>query len=432
MGLWGSNTSSANRPKFLPEDDNASGSMGARQNAIATSGGWALASGLAASGNDNKDAQPEILVCIRNLAAIAGSATVRTIDWTDGAYADSATFDLTITFDEAIDMTSAALSANQVITNKAFILLNRIGFSDMEEDNTIAAQYHSGSGTNQIVFRGEIPTGRAGFIGFNTKAIVFDGTSQATEEDGVSILAIRQEGGTDAVPAGRIVLDSAAAIVGTVNGAITTATTALVLDGNSGTIAVGMKVYGQNNATSITDENGSTDLSQDGSLTVTATNGSTSVTLSRAITVANDIILNFSADGHDSLCDEGLDLIVQGDSGSTDVTALTRTGEDTVVLIGALEQGTDGSDSGGSIILDATAGSSANEFGGILAEDKTSDIVLYSQISDNTGTIVLEDGTGDSIVLNGIDSNSQDANEDLIQESGSLTSADVLGGVTVT
>ena len=73
MGLWGSTTSKDNRPKFLPEDDNASGSTGARQHAIATGGGWALSPGLAASGNDNKDAQPEVLVCIRNLAAVAGS-----------------------------------------------------------------------------------------------------------------------------------------------------------------------------------------------------------------------------------------------------------------------------------------------------------------------------------------------------------------------
>ena len=386
MGLWGSNTSSANRPKFLPEDDNASGSMGARQNAIATSGGWALASGLAASGNDNKDAQPEILVCIRNLAAIAGSATVRTIDWTDGAYADSATFDLTITFDEAIDMTSAALSANQVITNKAFILLNRIGFSDMEEDNTIAAQYHSGSGTNQIVFRGEIPTGRAGFIGFNTKAIVFDGTSQATEEDGVSILAIRQEGGTDSSPAGRIVLDSAAAVVATVNGAITTATTALVLDGNSGTIAVGMKVYGQANATSLTDAQGSTASSQDGSLTVAATNGSTSVTLNKAVTVANDVILNFSADGHDSVQGESIDFILEGVNGTTDVTGIPFTGGDDDVNI-ALETNTDGGD-GWRLVQDTAA--NVNEPFDV--EARTSDIAFYSQVGTTNGSASVLNG----------------------------------------
>ena len=75
MSLWGSSTSAESRPKFLPIDSNAAGSGGARENAIAVAGGWGLSPGLAASGNDNKAAQPEVLVCISNLADIFGSAT---------------------------------------------------------------------------------------------------------------------------------------------------------------------------------------------------------------------------------------------------------------------------------------------------------------------------------------------------------------------
>ena len=146
----------------------------------------------------------------------------------------------------------------------------------MVEDSTIAAMYFSGSGTNQLVFRGTAQTNAAAaFIGFNgagvgddafSTGIIFHGTSALDEEDGNSALGLRLEAGTASSPSfgDSIVLDSIAAVVATVNGAITTATTALVLDGNSGTIAVGMKVYGQNNATPLTDENSSTDLSQDG------------------------------------------------------------------------------------------------------------------------------------------------------------------------
>ena len=68
--------------------------------------------------------------------------------------------------------------------------------------------------------------------------------------------------------------------------------------------------------------------------------------------------LNFSADGHDSLCDEGLDLIVQGDSGTTDITGITRTGEDDIVTF-LLEEGT---------------------------EDRTSDIAMYTQVGSSSGT----------------------------------------------
>jgi hypothetical protein len=398
MGLWGSSTTAESRPKFLPVDSNASGSMGAREDAIAVAGGWGLAPGIAASGNDNKAAQPEVLVCIRNLAAIRGTATVVGIDFDQGAVANVGTFDVRITFDEAVDVTSAAFSANQTITNKAYILLSRLGVTDMVEDSTIAAMYFSGSGTNEITFRGTAQTNAAaGFIGLNGSGvgdtvtageagIVFNGSADMAEEDGESVLAMRQEGGTNAAPAGRIVLDSAAAIVATVNGAITTATTALVLDGNSGTIAVGMKVYGQANAAPLTDAQGSTASSQDGSLTVAATNGSTSVTLNKAVTVANDVILNFSADGHDSVQGESIDFILEGVNGTTDVTGIPFTGGDDDVNI-ALETNTDGGD-GWRLVQDTAA--NVNEPFDV--EARTSDIAFYSQVGTTNGSASVLNG----------------------------------------
>ena len=153
MGLWGKDGDAESRPKFLPIDSNAAGSTGAREHAIVVGGGWGLSPGLAASGNDNKDAQPEVLVCIRNLAEVFGSATPVSIGFSEGEVADTGTFDITITFDEAVDVTSAAWSANQTVTNKAYILMSRLGVSDMVEDSTVACMYYSGSGTNQIVFR---------------------------------------------------------------------------------------------------------------------------------------------------------------------------------------------------------------------------------------------------------------------------------------
>ena len=119
MALWGKSTSAESRPKFLPIDSNAQGSAGSRQDAIATSAGWALSAGHANSGNDNADAQPEVLVCIRNLAEVFGSATPISIGWTEAEVADTGTFDITVTFDEAVDVTSAAWAANQTVTNKA-------------------------------------------------------------------------------------------------------------------------------------------------------------------------------------------------------------------------------------------------------------------------------------------------------------------------
>ena len=219
MPLWGKDTDAESRPKFLPIDSNAQGSSGSRQDAIAVAGGWGLSPGIAASGNDNKDAQPEVLVCIRNLVEVFGSATPISIGFTEAEVADTGTFDITITFDEAIDVTSAAWSANQTVTNKAYILLSRLGVSDMVEDSTVACQYYSGDGTNQITFRGTVQTNAAaGFLAFNgagvgdtaaegRTAIFFNGSADMAEEDGGSILGLMQESGTRDTHGDKIVLN---------------------------------------------------------------------------------------------------------------------------------------------------------------------------------------------------------------------------------
>jgi hypothetical protein len=222
MPLWGSSTSAESRPKFLPIDSNAAGSGGARENAIAVAGGWGLTPGLAASGNDNKAAQPEVLVCISNFADVFGSATPVSIGWTEAAVADTGTFDITVTFDEAVDVTSAAWAANQTVTNKAYILLSRLGSTDMVEDSTAMCSYYSGTGSNQIVFRGTLTTSTAGFLGFNGSgvgdsaaegrtAIVFNGTADIAEEDGGSILGLMLESGTRDTPGDKLVLNASAA-----------------------------------------------------------------------------------------------------------------------------------------------------------------------------------------------------------------------------
>ena len=401
MGLWGNSNTVESRPKFLPIDSNAAGSSGARENIIATEGGWGLSPGLAASGNDNADAQPEVLVCIRNLGKFRGSATVQSIDWTQGQIADTGTFDITVTFDEAVDMTSATRTANQTVTNKAYILLSRLGQTDMVEDSTMACQYFSGSGTNQITFRGVAQTNAAaGYLAFNgagigdgitpgEAAIVFDGSAAMDEEDGNSALSIMQESGTGGNSSDRIVLDSTAAVSATTNGALTEST-ALVLDGNSGTIAVGMKVYALVGATSIADAQGSTECSQDGTLTVTATNGSTSVTLNKAITVANNVDLNFSADGHDEILSDSIDFTVQGVDGATNImTGVTFTGGDADVKIGELEEGTAQDlniGDGGTIVLEGTDPSKTDENDAIVAEDKTSDVAVYTEQGSSSGS----------------------------------------------
>ena len=405
MSLWGTTTADGDKPKFLPVDSNAAGSTGAREHLIASKSGWALSPGLAASGNDNADAQPEILVCIKNLAEAMGNASIIGIDWTDGEVADTGTFDIVVTFDEAVDMTSAARTANQTVTNKAYILLSRLGATDMVEDSTVACQYHSGDGTNQLTFRGLLQTGSAAYLGFNgsgigddafSTGIIFDGTSALDEEDGNSALGVRQEAGTAAAPSfgDAIILDSTTGTVMTVNGALSGSTT-LVVDAVSGaTLAVGQVVTVKGAAASITDADGATGISTDNSLTITAVASQTSVTVSEAITVANDIVLLASTNGGDEIIADGVSLTVAGPTfaSRSDMTLIARTGE---TLGGSilLESGTDGSDDGeDAIVLNGTDGSSTNEDSFLDLEDKTSGIATYVQAGSTSGTAYVLNG----------------------------------------
>ena len=125
MGLWGKSTSADSRPKFL-KGDGAEGAGGKQEDALATTRGWELKAGTAASGNDNASAQSEVLVAIGGLSATLGAANLMSVDWTDGTYAHAGAtdFDIVFTYDEAVTVTSAAATANNTVSNK----VNTYGF----------------------------------------------------------------------------------------------------------------------------------------------------------------------------------------------------------------------------------------------------------------------------------------------------------------
>ena len=429
MGLWGVTTAATDKPKFLSDDSNAVGAGGAKEHAIAVKGGWGLAPGQAFSGNDNLDAAPEVLICVKNLAEAMGNASVIGIDWTEAELANDGTFDITVTFDEAVDITSAARTANQTITNKAYILLSRLGQTDMVEDNTMPCQYFSGSGSNQITFRGVAQSNfAAGYLAFNGQGvgdagvitgINFDGTATMNEEDGSSALGIRLEPATTGAAANTkgdsLIANASAGKSATVNGALATATTALVLDGNVGTIAVGDVVTVKDTSTlAIADTDGGTGISTDNTLTVAATNGSTSVTLSEAVTVADDVDLLFSTDGGDEIIAAALAFGVAGPAFATrsDIMTITKVGEDSSVAI-SLESGTthiDGTPiTEGSRIVQESGNAASNnsdgrnteEAGGgtignsgdpIVVEESISDAATYTQTGSSSGSALVLQG----------------------------------------
>ena len=386
MALWGKTVDTEARPKSLPNDSNSSYS---REFVTATSKGWVFQPGTAsaATGNDNASADPEILVAIRNLSVSQlRSANLLSIDWTDAAYADASDFDLILTFDEEITVTSAAATANNTITNKVYITLSELGATDMVQDNTVNCQYKSGSGTNTLTFRGRLNTTANGFLSFTDSFIHVNGTA-TMQSDSETFSGILSEtaaaNGTD----NSIVLDASSAASGTVNGALTASTT-VVVDGVGGTIAVGQVVTVKGAAASITATfDSDTGISTDNTLTITAVASQTSFTVSEPITVADNINLLFSADAGEGIEQNSISMLIEGADGATSVigTQAMRTGfgVDTVDgRIGMLE------DSDGKIQLESSAD-------GIQAEEFTVDadgLVVETQTGSASGSASILKG----------------------------------------
>ena len=188
MALWGKSTSAESRPKWLG-GDGSQGASGAKEDAFANTAGWALRAGTAASGNDNTSAQVEVLACVGGLSTTLGVANVLSVDYTAGEYARQETFDMAITFDEAITVVSAAWSADQVTTNKLYFIVGNYGPTDMADDGSMKLQYYAGSGTNKITFRGTIPSTAVagGRIGDADYAMVANGTATIKDAAAVAV-----------------------------------------------------------------------------------------------------------------------------------------------------------------------------------------------------------------------------------------------------
>ena len=188
MPLWLKSTSAESRPKWLG-GDGAQGASGAKEDCHATTAGWAMRAGTAASGNDNTSAQVEVLACVGGLSAALGAANVLSVDFTAGEYARAETFDIVLTFDEAITVTSAAWSADQVISNKVYFDIDNYGPTDMASDGGLKMQYYSGSGTNTLTFRGTIPNTAVagGRLGHGTYTIGTNGSSAMVDGNGTAV-----------------------------------------------------------------------------------------------------------------------------------------------------------------------------------------------------------------------------------------------------
>ena len=136
--LWGASDSDESKPKNLTTAE--------KKEVYATSTGWVREAGSALSGNDNTDADPELLVAISGLAVSIGAADITEIEFITTAFdkSDGGTLQVRVRFNEEVDVTG---TPQLTVVN------------DTNANHTLS--YASGSGSNELVFSLTIAAGNA-------------------------------------------------------------------------------------------------------------------------------------------------------------------------------------------------------------------------------------------------------------------------------
>ena len=128
MGLWGTSAdATTNKPKNLTTDTN---SDYAKKDVFANNMGWVRRAGTAANGNDNADAQEEVLVAIGDLSGASSTTglkapTISSCRFIVGTTANTdftandanAQIDVEVTYDEEVTVNTSGGTPTLVIAN---------------------------------------------------------------------------------------------------------------------------------------------------------------------------------------------------------------------------------------------------------------------------------------------------------------------------
>ena len=144
MSLWGATDSDESKPKNLTTAE--------KLEVSASSKGWVREAGSRLSGNGNTSATPEVLVAIGGLAVKLGAADITEITFVTTAFDKSAggNIDVLVRFNEAVDVTG---------TPRVSITNGNQGSGSGRGPHL--ANYLSGTGTNELVFRCTIAAANA-------------------------------------------------------------------------------------------------------------------------------------------------------------------------------------------------------------------------------------------------------------------------------
>ena len=135
MALWGTSDADESKPKNLTTAE--------KKEVFANNSGWVREAGSIWSGNDNTNADPEVLVAVSGLADSIGAADVTGVEWITTLADRSAgyTMSVRVRWNEAVTVTGNPTLA---VTN------GNQGSGSGRGPHTLV--YASGSGTTKLVF----------------------------------------------------------------------------------------------------------------------------------------------------------------------------------------------------------------------------------------------------------------------------------------
>ncbi len=135
MPLWGITDADESKPKWLTTAE--------KKEVYANNSGWVVEGGSTMTGNDNADAQPEVLACVGDLATAVGAADIGEVEWitTTADKSEGFTLSVRVRYNEEVTVTGSPTIA---VTN------GNQGSGSGRGPHTLV--YASGTGTNELVF----------------------------------------------------------------------------------------------------------------------------------------------------------------------------------------------------------------------------------------------------------------------------------------
>ena len=138
MPLWGASDSDESKPKNL--------TTAQKKQVFANASGWVLEAGSALSGNDNTDADPEVLVAIGDLSTSIGAADITEVEMvtTTADKSEGFTISVRVRYNEPVNVVTTGGTPTLAVTN------SNAGSGSGRGPHSLS--YASGSGTNELIF----------------------------------------------------------------------------------------------------------------------------------------------------------------------------------------------------------------------------------------------------------------------------------------